>query len=176
MFMRRAGDCPPCLSPSRPPPSSVGRCCRAANSRQSGSSALPLNSHRARGLALIRSFHPAQALVPFEDKMSGARRIETRWHVGITGLISRDCERVSLHPVDGAGCFANVLGHVTLSNRANHLSRIRVFPKGEGSLAPIVIIGSLELNRVAGDDKVARTFRIAANFVTLPCALDRGQI
>ena len=108
--------------------------------------------------------------------MSGARRIETSWHVGITGLISCDCERVSLHPVDGAGRFANVLGHVTLSNRANYLMRIRVFPNGEGSPAPIVIISSLELNCVAGDDKVTRTFRIAANFLTLPCPLERGQI
>ena len=108
--------------------------------------------------------------------MSGARRIETRWHVGITGLISSDCERVSLHSVDGVDGFANILGHVTLSNRANNLTRIRVFPNGEGSPAPIVIIGSLELNCVAGDDKVTRTFRIAANFVTLPCPLDRGRI
>ena len=109
--------------------------------------------------------------------MSGARRIETRWHVGITGLISCDCERVSLHPVDGVDGFANnVLGHVTVSNHANNLTRIRVFPNGEGSPAPIVIISSLELNCVAGDDKVTRTFRITANFLTLPCPLECGQI
>jgi len=108
--------------------------------------------------------------------VSGARRIETGRHFGITGLISREGERASLHPVDRAGRFANILGHVTLSNRGSNLTRIRVFPNGEGSPAPIVIIGSLELKRVAGDDEVTRTFRIAANFLTLPCPLDRGRI
>src|ERR1035437_4147538 len=115
----------------------------------------------------------------FEKDHASVRRVEICRHSGIARLIRRECERAILDPVYRLTRFANVLGKGTIGDYGDELLRIRVFPKSEGGLVPLVGIRTTELQVCAGDDE-QRTFHVGSSlnsfFLTLPCSLEGGRV